>query len=89
MSVLDERFIRWEEGRRKTFVGVRANLPLFRRIAEDYLVQAIDEERCRLAWTIAVEPSAIGRPGRRLNEVVFESMFEHTRRHFGDPSPPL
>src|SRR5688500_5247244 len=38
LFVIDERYVRWDEGRRKVFVGVGMNLPLLRRFAEDYLV---------------------------------------------------
>ncbi len=42
-NVLDERFFRWEEGRRKSFYAVRSSGPLFRRFAEDYVVEPVSE----------------------------------------------
>ena len=80
---LDERFIVWEEGRRKTFVGVEANLPLIKRIAEDYVVEPDGDGACRFTWTIAVEPTPAGRPGAPLNAAIFASIFKDTRRHYG------
>src|SRR3954452_7912619 len=35
-EVLQERFFRWEEGRRKSFMVVKASAPLARAFAEDY-----------------------------------------------------
>ena len=80
---LDERFVVWEEGRRKMFVGTQANLPLLKRIAEDYVVEPDGGGACRFTWTIAVEPSAAGKPGAPLNAAIFASLFKDTRRHYG------
>ncbi|MGD1056604.1 MAG: SRPBCC family protein, partial [Solirubrobacteraceae bacterium] len=54
-SVLNEYFFRWEEGRRQSFYLLEANLPTFRRLAEDYLVEPTSATTCRFTWTIAVE----------------------------------
>ncbi|WP_320671936.1 SRPBCC family protein [Patulibacter defluvii] len=83
LLALDERYVVWEEGRRKAFVGVRANLPLIKRIAEDYVVEPDGEGACRFTWTVAVEPTAVGRPGGPLNAAIFASLFKDTRRHYG------
>lgn len=80
---LDERYIAWEEGRRKVFVGERSNLPLFKRIAEDYVVEPTGDASCRFTWTIAVEPSAAGKPGGPLNAAIFNSFFKDTAKHYG------
>ena len=39
-----ERFFRWEEGSRKSFGVYESTLPLFKRFAGDYIVEA---RRCR------------------------------------------
>jgi hypothetical protein len=83
LLALDERYIVWEEGRRKAFVGVRSNLPLLKRVAEDYLVEPDGESACRFTWTVGVEPTAVGRPGSPLNAAIFASLFKDTRRHYG------
>jgi hypothetical protein len=83
--VVEERYFRWEEGRRQSFYVERANLPLFRRFAEDYLVEETSPTSCRLTWTIAVEPTAAGRPGGPVNALIVNGMFKDTRRHFAAP----
>ena len=79
---LDEVFFRWEEGRRKSFYARRTNLPLFRRFAEDYLVEPEGESGCRFTWTIAGEPLPLARPGAPVNFLLAKSLFADTRRHF-------
>jgi hypothetical protein len=76
---LREVFIRWEEGRRQSFLVDRANLPLFRRFGEDYLVER-SAEGSRLTWTFAYESGL--KVGDRLNVLVFDSLVADTRRHF-------
>jgi hypothetical protein len=83
LLVLREVYFRWEEGRHKSFYVSQATLPLFRRFAEDYLVEETSPSSCRFTWTVASEPTAAGRPGSPLNAVVTRSLFADTRRHFG------
>jgi hypothetical protein len=77
---LGERYFRWEEGRRKSFYVERSSLPLFRRFAEDYLVQET-VDGSRLTWTIAAEPFPATRPGAPVNALLARSLFADTRRH--------
>jgi hypothetical protein len=83
LLVLHERFFRWEEGRRHSFYVEEASLPLFRRFAEDYLVEPTSEGSCRFTWTIAAEP----RPNTRLllppNEALARTLLADTRKHYG------
>ena len=81
--VLDEVYFRWEEGRRKSFYVSEATLPLFRRFAEDYLVEESSPSSCRFTWTVASEPSPLGRPGAPLNALAAKRLFADTRRYFG------
>src|ERR1700739_3868915 len=53
--VLHEKFFRWEEGKRYSFYVERANLPLFKRFAEDYTLEETGPSSCRLTWIIACE----------------------------------
>ncbi|MCC8244033.1 SRPBCC family protein [Saccharothrix luteola] len=76
---LREVFLRWEEGRRQSFLVDRANLPVFRRFGEDYLVER-SAEGARLTWTFAYESGL--KVGDRLNVLVFDSLVADTRRHF-------
>jgi polyketide cyclase/dehydrase/lipid transport protein len=81
--VLRERFFTWEEGRRKSFYGLEASLPAYRRLAEDYLVEPTSDESCRLTWVIASEPTALGRAMAPLTRPITNSFFKDTRRHYG------
>jgi hypothetical protein len=79
---LQEYFFIWEEGRRYAFYATEANLPVFRRLAEDYVVEPDGPDRCRFTWTAALEPTLLGRPGGPMNGVIFKQLFAETRRHF-------
>lgn len=79
---VQEHFFIWEEGHRYTFYVTEANAPAFRRIAEDYVVEAEGTDRCRFTWTIALDPTPAGRLGGPLNSLIFKSLFVDTRRHF-------
>ena len=80
---LDERFFRWEEGRRKSFHVVALNQPLARRFGEDYLLEPLPGGATRFTWTIALEPTWLGRVARPVNAKLIASLFEDTRRHYG------
>lgn len=79
---VQEHFFLWEEGRRHAFYVTAANLPAFRRLAEDYVVEPDGPDRCRFTWTIAGEPTPLGRLGGPTNGLLFKSLFTDTRRHF-------
>lgn len=55
-----ERFYRWDEGTGYAFYVYEANVPLFRRFAEDYQVEA-DGEGTRFSWKVAIEPVGVMR----------------------------
>jgi hypothetical protein len=80
--VINERFFRWEEGRRKSFHVVEANVPFFRRFGEDYLIEPTAENACRFTWTIAVEARPAFRVANPLNRLMLASIFRDTRRHY-------
>lgn len=82
---LHERYVVWEEGYRNSFVVERANVPLFRRFAEDYLVEPTPDG-CRFTWTFAVEPRgprAVAAVDNLIQRGMFAQMAADTRRHFG------
>ncbi|WP_330252996.1 SRPBCC family protein [Nocardia sp. NBC_00565] len=58
---LDERFYRWDEGKRMTFTVDSASIPGLRRFAED-IVLTPHAEGTRLTWTFALEGSSALRP---------------------------
>jgi Polyketide cyclase / dehydrase and lipid transport len=57
-----ERYFRWDEGRRHSFAVYEANLPVFRRFAEDYVVEPVASrstgvgDSTLFTWTVAIEP---------------------------------
>jgi hypothetical protein len=77
---LHEYFFIWEEGHRYAFYATEANLPVFRRLAEDYVVEPDGPDRCRFTWTFAVEPTPLGKPGAPLNGLIFKQLFAKTKR---------
>ncbi len=81
--VINERYFRWEEGRRKSFYVVEASLPLFAYFGEDYLVEETGPSACRFTWTMAGQSSALGAPGAPILRGLVNSMFSDTRKHFG------
>ncbi len=83
VNVLKERFFRWEEGRRQSFYVLEASVPLFRRFAEDYLVEPTSESSCRFAWTIAIEPRPAARIVNPANRLLLGTLFRDTRKHYG------
>ena len=81
--VADEHYFVWEEGRRKAFFVATANLPLYKTLAEDYLVEPLSDEACRLTWTIAADPTGFGRVNGPAFSGLIGSFFKDTARHFG------
>jgi len=79
---IQERYFIWEADHRKAFYVTDANVPVFRRFAEDYVVEPDGPGRCRFTWTVALEPTWAGRAGGPLNSLLFRQLFAETRRHF-------
>jgi len=50
-----ERYYRWDEGRSHAFYVYEAALPIFRRFAEDYIVEP-DGDGTVFTWVVAIEP---------------------------------
>lgn len=82
-NMLKESYFRWEEGRRHSFAVEEVSTPMFRRLAEDYLVEPTSDSSCRLTWTIAVEPHPLARIANPINRRILESLFHDTHRHYG------
>ena len=78
-----ERYFRWDEGHRHSFYVTETTSPLFKSLAEDYLVEARGEDACRFTWTIAAEPSAVGRACTPVNRAILKTLFTDTARHYG------
>ncbi len=67
----------------KSFTVLEASAPLFRRLAEDYLVEPTGEDSCRFTWTIAVDPRLPNRLADPVNRRLLGTLFRDTRKHFG------
>ena len=50
-----ERYFRWDEGHSHSFYVYESTLPLFKRFAEDYIVEP-DGEATKFTWVVAIEP---------------------------------
>lgn len=81
-NVLRERYFIWEEGRRQAFYAVQASAPMFRRFAEDYLVESVSDGACRFTWTIAFEPKPVARLSGPVNRLLLSTLFKDTRKHY-------
>jgi hypothetical protein len=81
--VIKERYFAWEEGRRQSFHAVEVSAPMFRRFAEDYLVEPRGESSCAFSWTVAFEPRPGMQLGNPVNRALLGTLFRDTRRHYG------
>jgi hypothetical protein len=81
-NVINEYFFRWEEGRRKSFYVVDSSAPLFKRFAEDYLVEPTADDTCTFTWTIAYESRPAMKPGRPVNDRILRTLHADTRKHY-------
>jgi len=79
---VDEEYFVWEEGRRMAFFVTAVRPPAYRRSAEDYVVEALDADRCRFTWTLAFELTWLGRLNAPLTGPIVKRMFAETHRHF-------
>jgi Polyketide cyclase / dehydrase and lipid transport len=83
VNQIREHYFLWDEGRRHSFYVTESSGPLFQSLAEDYLVEPRGPDACRFTWTIAVAPSAIGRPGKPVNRAILKTLFTDTARFYG------
>ena len=81
-NLLKEHYFLWDEGRRHSFYVLQSTAPLFRSLAEDYLVEPTSEASCRFTWTIAAEPKPAARPGAPVNRLLLKTLFADTAEHY-------
>ncbi len=81
LRVQEEYFI-WEEGRRMAFFVTSVRPPVYRRSAEDYVVDPLGPDRCRFTWTLAFDLTLLGRLNSPLSSPIIKRMFTDTHRHF-------
>ena len=83
-----ERFFRWDEGRGYSFAVYEGNVPIFRRFAEDYVVEPVgsDGKATLFSWTVAIEPKrAYAVPFKALSPVMkagFGRLVSDGQRYF-------
>ncbi len=80
LSTLNEHFFIWEEGSRQAFYAESAAAPMFKRFGEDYRVEPAGENACTFTWTVAYEPTLLGKGP--LNRAIMRTLFSDTRRHY-------
>ena len=54
-SAMRERYFRWDEGHSHAFYTYESALPVFKRFAEDYIVEP-DGDGTVFTWVVAIEP---------------------------------
>lgn len=69
----EERFIAWEVGARFAFSMIATTSPLVKRMGEDYRLSA-DGKGTRLDWTIAAEPSSLGKVSSPMTRLISKAM---------------
>jgi uncharacterized protein YndB with AHSA1/START domain len=57
----EEEFIAWDRGKRMAFRFNRSSTNTMPAFAEDYVVEELDPGRCRVTWTMAMEPGGASR----------------------------
>ncbi|HYO02762.1 MAG TPA: SRPBCC family protein [Mycobacterium sp.] len=88
LSRVRERYFRWNEGRGYSFAVYEANLPVFKRFAEDYVIEpeGADGKATRFTWTVAIEPksgfSLPFKPLAPLLKLAFGRMAADGERYF-------
>ncbi len=81
LSELREHYFIWEEGKRQSFYALEAAAPMFKRFAEDYRVEPQGDSACTLTWTVAYEPTLLGKGP--VNKAIMRTLFTDTRKHYG------
>lgn len=70
-----EHFFRWEAPHRMSFYLTEMSLPVASVLAEDYLLEDLDGDRCRFTYTVAVEPRLMARLARPVAAWQLNRMF--------------
>lgn len=76
LGIYRERFIAWEPGSRFAFTMTETSSPLARAIVEDFQMSPVrDGEATRLSWTLAAEPTTVGRVAKPFVEGIMRRVF--------------
>lgn len=60
-----ERYFRWDEGNSHAFYVYESSIPIFRRFAEDYIVEP-DGSETLFTWVVAIEAKGFRLPMKVL-----------------------
>jgi hypothetical protein len=88
LTRVQERFFRWDDGKGYSFEVYNANAPLFRRFAEDYVVEPAESDGTAtlFTWTVAIEPKQAFalpfKPIAPLLKLAFGKMAADGERYF-------
>lgn len=72
---VQERFLAWDPGQRFTFRFEGIGLPLFHAGIEDYRLEDLSGGRCRLTYTVCLEPTPAVRLAGPVTRPLFARMF--------------
>lgn len=71
-----ERFLAWDPGVRFAFTMTESSSPLANAVAEDFRMSPVREgEATRIAWTLAADPSGLGKLLRPALEATMRRVF--------------
>ena len=70
-----ERFLAWDPGQRFTFRFEGVSLPLFDAGIEDYRLESLCGDRCRLTYTVCLDPTTAARLVGPVTRPLFARMF--------------
>ena len=76
--VIEEYFLAWVKDRQMGFRFDRVSLPAIGAMSEDWTIEPIDDARCELQWSFAVEGR--GRAGGVLAKVVATGLGANGKR---------
>lgn len=71
-----EHFVVWDEGKRLAFYVERMTSPYVSAFFEDYVLEAVGDDRSRLTWIVAFEPRVVFRPLMFAIRPRFAKMFD-------------
>jgi uncharacterized protein YndB with AHSA1/START domain len=89
LSRVHERFFRWDDGHGYSFEVYEANVPFFRRFAEDYVVEPESGgQATTFIWTVAIEPkpafALAFKPLAPVLKLAFGKMASDGERYFAN-----
>ncbi len=71
-----ETILAWDPGKRFAFCVTHASLPLSRNVVEDFRLEATDDGRARLVWTVGYDVRAFVVPFAFIIKMKFRRMFK-------------